>query len=268
MCLLNSTAYPGSLVLADADRFLIGVIDDIQKLHIRSVPLGECVSRIAYQDKTIAILTSRQEFQQRSSSERIVRPSISTTCPSKTQLTATSGAAAVARSNPEESDMSMIEVSSICILDSNTFEVLHVCEFPMNEVVVSLCAAELNVEDSVKKYYVVGTAIFLSEESECKLGRICVFSCDSGKLRLVVEKEVKGCVFSIATLNGKLVCTINSSVRLFSLPTEQEIRMESASFNFTRALYIKVTILYPSLKHKVFLRPRPSNILLLLHLIP
>lgn len=63
MCLLNSTAFPRSLVLADADRFFIGVIDDIQKLHIRSVPLGESVSRIAYQEesKTIAILTSRQE---------------------------------------------------------------------------------------------------------------------------------------------------------------------------------------------------------------
>lgn len=43
MCLLNSQAYPGSLVLADAERFFIGVIDDIQKLHIRSVPLGKLI---------------------------------------------------------------------------------------------------------------------------------------------------------------------------------------------------------------------------------
>jgi DNA damage-binding protein 1 len=66
-----------------------------------------------------------------------------------------------------------------------------------------------------------------------------VFVFDSGKLRLVAEKEVKGCVYSIATLNGKLVCSINSSVRLFALPTEQELRMESASFNFVHALYVK-----------------------------
>ena len=42
---------------------LLGTIDDIQKLHIRTVPLGECVSRIAYQPETntIAILTYRYE---------------------------------------------------------------------------------------------------------------------------------------------------------------------------------------------------------------
>jgi DNA damage-binding protein 1 len=63
MCLLNSSAFNRSLVLADSERFFIGIIDDIQKLHIRTVPLCESVSRIAYQEetKTIAILTSRQE---------------------------------------------------------------------------------------------------------------------------------------------------------------------------------------------------------------
>jgi hypothetical protein len=65
--------------------------------------------------------------------------------------------------------MNIIEVHSVCLLDSNTFEALHISEFPPNETVVSLCAAKLNVLDVVKNYYVVGTAIYNDDEQECKL---------------------------------------------------------------------------------------------------
>lgn len=132
---------------------------------------GELVSRIAYQEdtKTIAILTSRQEYQHKSNNERTARPSIATTCSSKTQLPATSTATALTRSVPEDFETTMVEINSICVLDSNTFEALHVCEFPQNEIAVSLCAADLNIGEVTKSYYVVGTAIFGSDEQECKL---------------------------------------------------------------------------------------------------
>jgi DNA damage-binding protein 1 len=52
MCPLNSEAYPDSLVLATDTAVTIGTIDEIQKLHIRTVPLGESPRRIAYQENT------------------------------------------------------------------------------------------------------------------------------------------------------------------------------------------------------------------------
>jgi hypothetical protein len=52
MCPLNSEAYPDSLVLATDTAVTIGTIDEIQKLHIRTVPLGESPRRIAYQETT------------------------------------------------------------------------------------------------------------------------------------------------------------------------------------------------------------------------
>lgn len=52
MCSLNSEAYPDSLALATDSTVTIGTIDEIQKLHIRSVPLGESPRRIAYQEAT------------------------------------------------------------------------------------------------------------------------------------------------------------------------------------------------------------------------
>lgn len=54
MCSLNSEAYPDSLALATDSTVTIGTIDEIQKLHIRTVPLGESPRRIAYQETTQA----------------------------------------------------------------------------------------------------------------------------------------------------------------------------------------------------------------------
>ncbi|CAH2218357.1 jg25464, partial [Pararge aegeria aegeria] len=50
MCSLNAQAYPDSLALATVNTVTIGTIDEIQKLHIRTVHLGESPRRIAYQE--------------------------------------------------------------------------------------------------------------------------------------------------------------------------------------------------------------------------
>lgn len=50
MCSLNAEAYPDSLAMATDNTVTIGTIDEIQKLHIRTIPLGEAPRRIAYQE--------------------------------------------------------------------------------------------------------------------------------------------------------------------------------------------------------------------------
>lgn len=52
MCSLNAESYPDSLALATDSTVTIGTIDEIQKLHIRTVPLGEAPRRIAYQESS------------------------------------------------------------------------------------------------------------------------------------------------------------------------------------------------------------------------
>ena len=61
MCPLNTEAYKDSLALATDTTVTIGTIDEIQKLHIRSVPLGENPRRITYQEETstFAVISAR-----------------------------------------------------------------------------------------------------------------------------------------------------------------------------------------------------------------
>ena len=49
--------------MSDGETLCIGTVDDIQKLHIRTVALGESPNRIAHQQETgtLAVLLMREE---------------------------------------------------------------------------------------------------------------------------------------------------------------------------------------------------------------
>ena len=91
MCSLNTDIYPDSLALATDSMVVIGTIDEIQKLHIRSVPLGEAPRRIAYQEssQTFGVISSRLDVQE-SSGLAVVRESASTRAQSITNSQQTS----------------------------------------------------------------------------------------------------------------------------------------------------------------------------------
>lgn len=55
-------AFPDCLALVTEGSLLLGTVDNIQKLHIRTIPLGEQPRRIAHLDShhVFAVLTTRQ----------------------------------------------------------------------------------------------------------------------------------------------------------------------------------------------------------------
>lgn len=60
MAPFNSASFPDALAIAHADALTLGTIDAVQKLHIRSVPLGEQPRRLALQEatRTVAVATA------------------------------------------------------------------------------------------------------------------------------------------------------------------------------------------------------------------
>jgi hypothetical protein len=81
------------------------------------------------------------------------------------------------------------------------------------EYALSLVSTKLG--DDSNTYYIVGTALVNPEESEPKQGRILMFQYQDGKLHQVAEKEIKGACYSLVEFNGRLLASINSTVRLF-----------------------------------------------------
>ncbi|KAG7298167.1 DNA damage-binding protein 1 [Plutella xylostella] len=236
MCSLNAQAYPDSLALATDSTVTIGTIDEIQKLHIRTVPLGETPRRIAYQEssQSFGVITMRVDKLEACGEGGgmalvAARPSASTVCG------ATSGAAPGPKPAPAAPET---EVHNLLLLDHHTFEVMHAHQLQTSEFAMSLISCRLG--DDPRHYYAVGTAILNPEEAEPKQGRILLFHWTEGRLIQVAEKEIKGACYTLVEFNGKLLASINSTVRLFEWTSEKELRLECSHFNNIVALYLKV----------------------------
>lgn len=169
MCSLNSVAYPDSLALATKTSVILGTIDEIQKLHIRTVPLGESPRRIAYQEssQTFGVITSRTDIQD-ATGLIPSRPSAST----QTQNVTTSSNITLLKPGAGNSNINNefgheVEIHNLLVIDQNTFEVLHAHQFMQTEYALSLISAKLG--DDPNTYFVVGTALVNPEESEPKV---------------------------------------------------------------------------------------------------
>ncbi|KAG8190009.1 hypothetical protein JTE90_000108 [Oedothorax gibbosus] len=240
MCPLNSEGYPDSLALSNDNSLLIGTIDEIQKLHIRTVPLGESPRRIAYQEETqtFGVITSRVDFHD-SSGLTPTRRSASTQAQNITSSTSSNSVFKLAQSGGLNADDcgQEVDVHSLLIIDQHTFEVLHSHQFLPNEFAISIISTTLGEDKNA--YFVVGTAIVNSDESEPKQGRFVIFLWKDGKLQQIAEKEVKGAPYTITKFNGKLLAAINSTVRLYEWTPERELHNECSYFNNIIALFLK-----------------------------
>ncbi|KAJ3010234.1 DNA damage-binding protein 1a [Thoreauomyces humboldtii] len=176
MCPFN---YDGdALALVSDGSLKIGTVETIQKLHIKRIPIGETVRRIAHQERTgtFALLTIRLLQDKKTHEEE--------------------------------------ERGIVKLLDNQTYEVLDEAVLGPFEMVQSLQSVMFDGAD--KEYYCVGTAIVVPHELEPEKGRILVFEITvDRKLRLMYEHAASGCPYVLNTVRGRLVAGINSKVHIF-----------------------------------------------------
>ncbi|XP_078271020.1 DNA damage-binding protein 1-like [Rhinoraja longicauda] len=222
----------GNITVKDLRVELLGEVSNAE------LPVfNECLRRICYQDASqcFGLVSSRVEVLDPSGGTSVLRPSASTqalsTSVSSSKLFPSS------TSQHESSFGDEVEVHNLLIIDQHTFEVLHAHQFLQNEYALSIVSCKLSKDPNT--YFVVGTAMVYPEEAEPKQGRIIVFQYSDGKLQTVAEKEVKGAAYSMVEFNGKLLASINSTVRLYEWTAEKELRTECNHYNNIMALYLK-----------------------------
>lgn len=199
----HSAAFPDCLAVATPTSLLLGAVDDIQKLHIRTVPLGEGPRRIAHAPVAhmFAVLTT---------------------------------ALAVDESGDETED------HYLRLLDDTTFETRDSFKLDINEMGCSLLSTtlpslsspldaanrglDMNVGDSDvpgggaagEECFVLGTAYTLPDEDEPSKGRLLAFTVEGGQLRLRAELSVQGAVYCLNHIRGMLVAGVNHRVLLLA----------------------------------------------------
>jgi len=205
MCPFNSASFPDSLAIGKEGELTIGTIDDIQKLHIRTVPLGEHPRRIAHQESshTFAICSAKY--------------------------------------SPTGSNGEDMENHFVRLIEDQTFEINS--SFALDPYENGCSIITCSFSDDPNVYYCVGTAYALPEESEPSKGRILVFHVDEGKLQLVAEKEAKGAVYNLNAFNGKLLAGINQKIALYKWTSRdestRELQYESSHHGHILALYVQ-----------------------------
>ncbi|KAI5671045.1 hypothetical protein M9H77_11409 [Catharanthus roseus] len=203
MCPFNSAAFPDSLAIAKEGELTIGTIDDIQKLHIRSIPLGEHARRICHQEQTRTFAICSLKYNQSSTDDSVAH--------------------------------------HVRLLDDQTFEFVSTYALDQYEYGCSILSCSFSDDSNV--YYCVGTAYVMPEENEPTKGRILVFIVEDGKLQLIAEKETKGAVYSLNAFNGKLLAAINQKIQLYKWMLRddgsRELQSECGHHGHILALYVQ-----------------------------
>ncbi|CAM4789835.1 unnamed protein product [Rotaria magnacalcarata] len=233
MCSFNSEYYGPSLTLVTDMSVILGRIDDIQKLHVRSLGLGEAVQRIDYLDeeKIYIILTHYMDTYKNDSSVPISQQAYQ-------RIDCTTTIEKIKDVTQQQFD-DMFD--SIVILDQHTHEAHASVRLLNSEAATSLCVITFT-EDPTMPYIAVGTTIVLDDEDTPRSGRVVLFRYMNGQMTMIAEKEVNGPPFRMLPFQGKLLVAIGNSVRLykFSLENHELIQLAKTSVDYVECLQLKV----------------------------
>eukprot|EP00842_Homolaphlyctis_polyrhiza_P004084 jgi/Hompol1/4677/HPOL_000799-RA len=209
----NTAVTEGALALACEGSLKIGVIETVQKLHIKTVKVLDRDSdgNVHQTGETIRRITYHLE----GSCFGIIADGL------RSQL-----------------DGLLKEVSYLRILDSLSFEMLDKFELNPYEIGFALTTAKLS-SDPVP-YLVVGTGYALPHEDEPTRGRILVFSVTpSRRIRLVHEYEIRGCALDITVVQSKLIAAVNSKILVLEWNSQTScLELESTNFGHVLACSI------------------------------
>lgn len=184
MTSFHSELFPESLCLVSEDKFMIGNIDSIQKVHIQKIPLDSVPRRISH-NETAGILA---------------------VCLEKT----------ISQQHGEETNYFIGSFDDSTLLNVDMYQ-LDVLEQALS------CTSCVFEDLPGKEFIVVGTAYMVAQEIEPSKGRILVFEIlEDKKLSLLTERETKAAVFTLAPLNGKLVAGVGSKVFVYKIVVKDE----------------------------------------------
>ncbi|CAF4702782.1 unnamed protein product, partial [Rotaria sp. Silwood2] len=211
MCSFHSEFYGASLTLVTDMGVILGRIDDIQKLHVRSLALGEPARRIAFMEdeKAYIILTQYIDMYQTDNITPISKQAHQKIdCPTK-----------IKSLNeilpPTQNDV----IDSIVILDQHTHEARVSVRLLNREEALSVCVITF-ADDLSTPYIAIGTAIIFEDEDTPKIGRILLFRYKNGHLNMITEKELNGAPHAMLAFQGKLLVAVGSSIRLYKLSSQ------------------------------------------------
>lgn len=104
----------------------------------------------------------------------------------------------------------------VLFLDDSTMELISSHDLELLETCFTCITVEFTTTDSSasasKEYFAVSTGYIINDEPDAEKGRILLFevTMPARKVSLVVEREFKGAVYSLAAIGGRLAAGVGS----------------------------------------------------------
>jgi len=274
---LNTPTYLNSIVLANNEGILVGSIDSVQKIHIRTKPLHEAPLKIRYFNSTKNQLDLNNSMENDEMADDYVQQN---THYRETENSNVFVLATQHYSHPlykrlgnktrisdlKDNDPKLVKAEkyrddefaqlrsetliediecNVSILNEQTFELLSCYKLATNELVTSVEVIKLKSEKENEKfgkdYIIVGTGHLDVTEPEPSRGRIHVLEWVESKIRCITTCETEGAVYCMAGIaNGKLVAGINSTIVVYNF-VNGELQTDARHYNNIIVLNIDVS---------------------------
>lgn len=215
----HQSVFPDSLALVGSNALTIGNIDEIQRLHVRTVPLYEQPRRIAHQEETRSVCVLTKRITSNPSA-----PTNSSIAGARQERMDTDANATADDEDHEEAD---IEEGFVRLFDDQTYELTSSFALDRNEHPFSLISCQLGEASTNTPRFVAGTVFVESGEFESGRGRILIFSVLEGKkLRLEHALDAEGEVFVLAPFQRMLLAGVNTRVDLYSVKEARGVQRQ------------------------------------------
>eukprot|EP00173_Palmaria_palmata_P004457 Plantae.Rhodophyta-Palmaria_palmata.ctg6117.p1 GENE.Plantae.Rhodophyta-Palmaria_palmata.ctg6117~~Plantae.Rhodophyta-Palmaria_palmata.ctg6117.p1 ORF type:complete len:620 (+),score=131.88 Plantae.Rhodophyta-Palmaria_palmata.ctg6117:259-1860(+) len=184
VCAFDTEDSQDCLALAREGDLLLGNVDEIQKLHITTVPLNQQPRRVVHmhEARVLCLLSESTSL-----------------------------------------DENGYEVMNffIRLFSDTTYEPLDEMKMPSDEQPSSLCVSSFSGDgiDEEISYLVVGSGYVPANEPESNSGRLILFSVSAENPKLVVvgECKTKGTPYTLKQFDGRLLAGVNALVQLYSV---------------------------------------------------
>jgi hypothetical protein len=222
MCSFDSPALPDCLALASAEELLIGTIDDIQKLHVQSIPLHEWPRRIAHDthSHTLAVCTIKYTMENVHSDVQQ---------PQQQHLNIN------ANSNTSNTMMMMeeVEVSYVRLLDDQSFDTLHTYQLDPFETACSIVCLSF---DTMNSTTTTATATATSGSSSHSTATATTSSALTGQQHHVRNETNRACQCFMVENVASTTATLKIARMLYDSPYVIDIiNVVFFSTSFTRS---------------------------------
>ncbi|KAH8678775.1 binding protein [Tricladium varicosporioides] len=197
VCSFNSEAYPGSVIVATEEHLKISQIDAERRTHVRTLPMGQTIRRIAYsaKEKAFGIGCIRRQLYE---GEEFITGSF--------QM-----------------------VDDVLLQDLGKPHEFKTANGP--ELIECVIRAKLPVSHGdglPAERFIVGTSFLNESMAQEKVGgRILIFALDKNKSPfLVLSRELKGACRSLAFMNGKIVAALVKTVIIYDYNETTKVSAE------------------------------------------